>query len=311
MAIAGPWRKIGNVSVSFDLLGINLWSNMKWVIGSGSDSMFWIDNWIGESPLNDQFPLLFKLKHMKGCKVGDKLVIYERELCGVWSWYRQLVSTDEINEFRQLLILCSGATVGDGIDRLIWALDGSGDFSINSIKKHVGEWCYPDATWASVGTIGFQRRFVFFAWRVGLERVASLVELAKRNIVFGSVLCPLCGEVDETVEHIFASCGFAQHVWQTLAHWSNIPNCYVFSVRDILEMHKYSGFNSDKREMFQGVCLTALWVIWKARNEVVFNGRPAILGEVVADIKSLAFLWLKNRPKRRALTWENWRRFEI
>ncbi|XP_076953244.1 uncharacterized protein LOC143627270 [Bidens hawaiensis] len=206
MAIAGPWRNIGNVSVSFDLLGINLWSNMKWVIGSGSDSMFWIDNWIGDSPLKERFPLLFKLERMKGCKVGERLVIYERELCGVWSWYRQLVSTNEINEFRQLLILCGGATVGDGIDRLIWALDGSGDFSINSIKKCVGEWCYPGATWVFGWNNWIPKRVCVLAWRVGLERVASLVELAKGNIVFGSVLCPLCGEVDETVEHIFTSC---------------------------------------------------------------------------------------------------------
>ncbi|XP_076890385.1 uncharacterized protein LOC143541437 [Bidens hawaiensis] len=185
-----------------------LWRKVVWAIHHTKT---------GESPLKDRFPLLFKLERIKGCKVGDRLVIFERELCGVWSWHRKLVSADKINEFRQLLILCSGVNVGYGIDRLIWALDGSNDFSVNSIKKCVGEWCYPDTTWVFGWNNWIPKKVCVLAWRVGLECVASLAELAKRNIVFELVLCLLCGEVDETVVHIFTSCGFAQDVWQILA----------------------------------------------------------------------------------------------
>lgn len=74
--------------------------------------------------------------------------------------------------------------------------------------------------------------------------------------------------------------------------------CYVatiVSVRDILEIHSYVNTSSLKREVIHAIVLTTIWCIWKARNDKVFTGKKVSVKEVIDDIRSLSFLWVKNR----------------
>ncbi|GKD56786.1 RNA-directed DNA polymerase, eukaryota, reverse transcriptase zinc-binding domain protein, partial [Tanacetum coccineum] len=60
---------------------------------------------------------------------------------------------------------------------------------------------------------------VFLLLRLKLNRIPSRVNLDRKGIDIGSILCPNCLEDIETVNHIFFNCGMAQDLWALLAKW--------------------------------------------------------------------------------------------
>ncbi|XP_076894415.1 uncharacterized protein LOC143546688 [Bidens hawaiensis] len=144
-----------------------------------------------------------------------------------------------------------------------------------------------------------------------MERVTSLVSLARRNVAVDSVVCLICGMEEETAEHLFNSCRFAQEIWGKVTNWCRVPDFFAFSIRDLLEAYKYALLPKDKAKVFHAICLTTLWCIWRARNEAVFEGKPVRLESVFGEIKGLSFLWVQNRAKKPSLSWNDWTRFDF
>ncbi|KAJ0925693.1 putative reverse transcriptase zinc-binding domain-containing protein [Helianthus annuus] len=60
------------------------------------------------------------------------------------------------------------------------------------------------------------RKVGIVAWGAEGERLPTMAALARRGIPVTSLACVLCGEIDETCEHLFMSCQFAQTVWQII-----------------------------------------------------------------------------------------------
>jgi len=54
-------------------LGAGSWfeDNVRRVVGGGSNTYFWLDNWVGGAPLQVQFPRLFDLAENKGVTVQE------------------------------------------------------------------------------------------------------------------------------------------------------------------------------------------------------------------------------------------------
>ncbi|MFS7907447.1 hypothetical protein Hanom_Chr01g00071441 [Helianthus anomalus] len=48
-----------------------------------------------------------------------------------------------------------------------------------------------------------------------------------------------------------------------------------------------------------------VWCIWKWRNEMAFSGRKNGAVKAFKDIRSLRFLWIKNRSVLKS-TWKDW-----
>ncbi|XP_076939451.1 uncharacterized protein LOC143608187, partial [Bidens hawaiensis] len=221
-SLAGSWRNIIAISDKLEEMGICMKMNLKYELGNGQCSLFWIDKWIGEEPLQVRFPRLFALERSKMCVVADRLMMYENELCGVWNWVRQLTREMEIEDFRSLLNLCEGVHMGSNRDRLLWGLNEHVGFTVKSVKDKLGE-------------IGYSRSDFAFMWNAWVPK------------------------------------SLAQDVWQIVSMWCGLPSVYAFSVRDLLDLHRYAGFGRKKAKVFYAVCLVTLWSIWKAMNELVFK----------------------------------------
>ncbi|MFS8005457.1 hypothetical protein Hanom_Chr13g01237551 [Helianthus anomalus] len=63
--------------------------------------------------------------------------------------------------------------------------------------------------------------------------------------------------------------------------------------------------------MLQAIVHIVIWCIWKTRNEVMFNNAQPIMVKVPEEVKSLGFLWVKNRSKEVNFSWEDWSRFSV
>ncbi|XP_076917919.1 protein FAR1-RELATED SEQUENCE 5-like [Bidens hawaiensis] len=145
-------------------------------------------------------------------------------ICGSWDWYRDPSGPVEVAELRSLLQLCQRLVLVPGDDKVVWGLESSGVFSVRSLRSHLVKNSYSQPEYVFDWNNLIPKKVGFVAWRAVLGRLPTFDALAKRNIPVRSTLCPICGEAEETVEHVFVSCGMAQTMWTLVAQWCKMPD---------------------------------------------------------------------------------------
>ncbi|KAL8214499.1 hypothetical protein R6Q57_003948 [Mikania cordata] len=61
-------------------------------------------------------------------------------------------------------------------------------------------------------------------------------------------------------------------IWQRISSWCKLQPIYVFSVKDLLQIHGLGNWCERKKEAIHAMILTAMWCIWKDRNEFIVGG---------------------------------------
>ncbi|XP_076949470.1 uncharacterized protein LOC143622116 [Bidens hawaiensis] len=178
-------------------------------------------------------------------------------ISGNWDWCREPIGIAEVEEFRGLLQLCQGVKLRHGDDKVVWLGDEVGGFSVPNFKEKISRNAYSEPGFVFEWNRLVPRKVSFVAWWAALGRLSTRDTLIKRNIPVSSIVCPICSDLEESVEHIFISCGFAQSLWSVISLWCKVPTFLLFSFRDLLELHKFSEFSKDKAKVFQAVCLIA------------------------------------------------------
>ncbi|XP_022014026.1 uncharacterized protein LOC110913509 [Helianthus annuus] len=212
-------------------------------------------------------------------------------------------------EWVDLCFLLRDTFLGDSRDSWRWLGDKDGEFSVGSLKRQMDS------------NMDFSNRFVWewskwvplkcnlFAWRAEMGKIATRVELRKRNIPIPSLSCPFCASADETTDHLFSACSFVSVIWTKVSSWSRTPFLVAFSFRDIIEAHRYCGLSGKGKVAYQRLVLIVCWKAWKARNDLIFSEKAPVVDEVFSEIRSLGYLWFKNRSKYKDISWDEWCKF--
>ncbi|KAI3727188.1 hypothetical protein L1987_66999 [Smallanthus sonchifolius] len=236
---------------------------------------------------------------------GSSCVPGRRDTAGVWGNIKKLdlVFSNRNMNFKEMV------EEKDGI--WTWRHEERGGFSVRSMRRLLSPAQNTvDAfvlNWCSVVPL----KVNIFAWRAELDRIPTRQALSRRKVSLMSDSCPLCSEHVESVEHLFTSCFYATMLWGFISSWCVTPPIFVFSIRDILELHKTSLVESKKNKALQVVILAALWCTWKLRNQVVFDGKKASFRRLCEDLKCVSYLWAKNRNVARVSDWETWCSFQL
>ncbi|XP_022007599.1 uncharacterized protein LOC110906834 [Helianthus annuus] len=152
----------------------------------------------------------------------------------------------------------------------------------------------------------------FLLWRSLIGRIASKVGLIRRGLSFILGSCSRCGLGLEDPDHIFIGCLWARSIWWNILRWMRISfPMEIGNISDMLEFIKNQPGGDIWKRVVYTVVLAIVWRIWKARNEMTFDGRFIPVTISVDHIKEDAFLWLSNRSKCKMPSWENWRLFDI
>ncbi|KAF5772722.1 hypothetical protein HanXRQr2_Chr13g0580551 [Helianthus annuus] len=69
--------------------------------------------------------------------------------------------------------------------------------------------------------------------------------------------------------------------------------------RDLLNIHSSAGVSDQWKDAIQGLMIIRCWSIWKARNELKFQGKPVKIEIIISEIKTLEYLWFSKRSKYR------------
>ncbi|GJU71337.1 RNA-directed DNA polymerase, eukaryota, reverse transcriptase zinc-binding domain protein [Tanacetum coccineum] len=142
---------------------------------------------------------------------------------------------------------------------------------------------------------------VFF-WRLNLNRIHTTVNIDKRGIDIGSVLCLVCDSYVETSNHLFFSCEMAMDLWVLVARWWELHIPVTSSVLEWVVWIDSARLPSKVTICLDGVAITLMWSIWCFRNKLLFSFTKHVKAVLCDFIQSQSFLWINARnPKFRLI----------
>ena len=105
-----------------------------------------------------------------------------------------------------------------------------------------------------------------------------------RRGMLGDDLCPLCGRFPETIIHALRDCKSVKPMWIQLGvRWAD-RRFWTEELHEWLELNGNKGScRVSCLSPWRTTFLFAIWLIWKSRNQVVFNGKaqnPRIATEI-------------------------------
>lgn len=125
--------------------------------------------------------------------------------------------------------------------------------------------------WKALWQIRIKGKIKMFLWKCNHRALPVRVELNQRKMQVDSI-CLLCGDEEETVEHLFFNYDRAKRIWAiSPVTWDGIQrqSCYF---KDWWATISEAHASTEGHSRLQ---LTAylLWHIWKSRNEFSFNNQ--------------------------------------
>ncbi|XP_021995933.1 uncharacterized protein LOC110893121 [Helianthus annuus] len=309
-AMSGPWRNIYNISQPLLEANIDLKGAITSVVGNGQNTYFWLDTWTELGPFYLLFPDLFKMEVHKDCLVAERWTTSSAGPAFNWAWVVTDLGQVAEDQLQQMLVVLNNRSRSMAPDSWIWQHEANGSFSVASIKRVLGSVGRTRTDKVFEWNSWVPKKIGIVAWRAEMERLPTKCALARRNVAVPDRWCVLCGEYEETCDHLFVSCHYSQSIWQNLASWCRLQPIIAFGMNDLLTLHA-SSLGPRKRKTIQAIVLVAFWSIWKVRNEVVFRQAVPNFTRTLDEIKSMAYLWIKNRSKAVSLTWEDWSRFNL
>lgn len=235
------------------------------------------------------------------------------EWCFEW---RQRFFVREEQLLVNLLEDLEGHVWSNGEDRWVWRMEDEGKFTVKSMyAKLEGRWIVEN-NWSVEELRVFLQlwkspapsKVVALSWKVLLDRIPSRLNLRRRNALPPevSVRCALCEVEMETSIHLFAHCMVARGIWLELLKW--VDNMFLMPQNVFNHWLCWNAGTSNKKLIkgFRLIWHAAIWVIWKMRNDKIFNDKEKEVMELVEEIKVLSWRWCLTRLKILSCLYYEW-----
>nr|GEW07339.1 RNA-directed DNA polymerase, eukaryota, reverse transcriptase zinc-binding domain protein [Tanacetum cinerariifolium] len=256
--------------------GFDILNYMQKKIGSGKDTFFWDDVWLGDTPLKYRFPRVYSLEVNKHVDVASKMSQVNLSA----SLRRCPRGGAEQSQMGELIALLNDVILGVMDDRWCWALDGLGEFSVASVRKAL------DAL--RLSCVSSQTRWIkevpikvnVLAWKVRLNCLPSRLNLSRRGLPIPSILCPMCEVVVESSSHIFFGCCVTSDIFRKNCLWWNVDFSDLRSFEDWEIWLNNIRMHSKLKKLLEGVCFVFWWHLWAYRNKLIFGVVPPLKADI-------------------------------
>jgi len=170
--------------------------------------------------------------------------------------------------------LNTGVTCQDSHDHLVWRKDPTGIFSVKSaysiLANHqdIGEM---KGVFSTLWQAKASPKVLLTAWRVLHDRLPTRDNLSRRGVPVISPLCPFCNQSEESSQHLFLDCAFAQQVWSRCYRWIGVLGVHNNDIRNHMLNSHLIHLSSKQNQVWIGVWATIIRCIWEQRNLIVFK----------------------------------------
>ena len=113
-------------------------------------------------------------------------------------------------------------------------------------------------------------KFGFFAWEASWGKVLTLDQLKKRGRALAN-RCFLCGEGEETIDHLLLHCSKAKILWDLLLAIFGFSWVFPLFVKESLLTWHGSFVGKRRKKAWMTAPLCIFWTIWRERNRLVFE----------------------------------------
>nr|GEZ18443.1 RNA-directed DNA polymerase, eukaryota [Tanacetum cinerariifolium] len=176
----------------------------------------------------------------------------------------------EKSQLEELTVAIQDVSLTSSRDRWVWELNGTGDFSILSIRNLIDSRLLPKGD--------FKTKWI-------------------RHV-------PIKAGV-ETTNHIFFSCATAKQISRLISRWWDIPYIEIDSYGSWVEWMGNIRMPAKNKSMVEGVFLVKWWFLWNCRNKKMFEGQDFPKATFSDDIVCKSFFWCCFRSKR-SFSWNEW-----
>lgn len=255
---------------------------------------------MGSGILRNQFSRLYHLSVTKNCRINTMRAWVEGVWEWRWAWRRGLLERD-MNLFSQFLNVINRYNLRQDVkDKWIWKANVDGSFNTKSAYQllrvrteagnelnHIGEAC--TLIWNKLSPI----KVSVMTWRLLQDRLPTKLNLVKRRVELSTEerQCCLCKAQEEDAAHLFFLCPVTFEIWRTCYSWLGVPMVIHQNIIGNFLMH--SGLFKGKRGKTLSMCIweCIVWVIWKARNNVIFNDIAFNSEKVLEEVKGRVWSW--------------------
>jgi mannosylglycoprotein endo-beta-mannosidase len=304
------WRDLCNLDK-----GVNWFTQVVTKkVGRGNSTLFWKDIWVGNQTLEQQFPRLYSISIQQEEVVGNMGMWTN----GVWRWelrWRREFFIWEENVVTQLVEILNDITLLEEEDSWMWRPNVGDGFSVKSLYETLDALILPRPVADSLEVFSFRTiwkaavpsKVSAFAWQSFLNRIPIKDNLLRRGILcVEEVTCPACGGQGESTRHLILHCRFASLVWYAVCRWLGVVVVLPADVMMSYGILVGSGRNKRIREGFAIVWLALAWVLWRTRNDRVFNNGAGTVEEAVDQIQRLSWQWYLNRMAKASCLLYEW-----
>ncbi|PNX69227.1 hypothetical protein L195_g056601 [Trifolium pratense] len=109
--------------------------------------------------------------------------------------------------------------------------------------------------------------------------------------------------------HLFLHCTIASKVWYQIMSWLGLVVIVPQNLVTSYGMLVGCGKDKRNRECLALIWNSLMWVIWRFRNDCIFNNKEATVEEMVDEVKLLSWKWFMGRSACMLYEWR-WDPFE-
>ncbi|GJY70812.1 RNA-directed DNA polymerase, eukaryota [Tanacetum coccineum] len=248
---------------------------LKRNVHDGRTTRFWKDVWMGDTPLQHQFPRLFRLEVNQDCMVRDKWNDGWN-----WIWSRLISGGTTSIQLSNLSTLLNSIILTEARDEWMMLLFWTPPYQLDGVDL-------------------FRRK------STSSYSVLS-VNISIKGVELESIICPNCSSSLETVQHSLWACIHATCVWHKVFTWLDLPYTSPASLQDVYAYIDQLHFQKDRKLMLESIFGVVLWTLWSFQNNLIFSNLHSARNEIFDKITSTSFLWYTNRNRKANISWTRW-----
>lgn len=274
---------------------------MRQELGNGEDISFWHGVWAGEKSLRDLFPRLYYISNNKEGKIKD--MGYWDGGRWIWEirWLREIREREQCKVEELLGLLRDISPTIDAPDRWRWLGSPSGCFSVrDAYKKIVRSSCnlttpsLPIFRGACIWKSFAPFKAKIAAWRLVKDRLPTKTNLLKRNLISHyETECCCCKSDSESASHLFLDCPGTRSLWCKLVDWIGTQWAAPNDLADHFESFSNLLGRGKHKARLGSLWICTIWVLWKWRNAVLFEGQQWDFKRVEEEIKRRFWSWCR------------------